>query len=173
MQVSAVPVLEYLIQNGANIDAPDLHGRAALHYAAIFDRLEAAQRLLRHRATRYSVVLLNHMHVRLTGQMQPGSPAAKQTLSLQPEAELTAGISMSNPAASHLSLLMSMSAQRQPSQDPALTPLCDRGAKDVAGRTAFNMAVLCGSGVGLLSTLAEEPARPVRPPLNNRPAPSY
>ena len=73
----------------------------------------------------------------------------------------------------HLLLLMSMSARRQPSQDPALTLLCYRGAKDIAGRTAFNMAVLCGSGVGLLSTLAEEPARPVRPPLNNRAAPSY
>ena len=66
VQVSAVPVLEYLIQNGANIDAPDLHGRAALHYAAIFDRLEAAQRLLRHRATRYCVVV-KYMHARHSG----------------------------------------------------------------------------------------------------------
>ena len=45
-------MLEYLLQNGASIDAADLHGRAPLHYAAIFDRLDAAQRLLKHRATR-------------------------------------------------------------------------------------------------------------------------
>ena len=55
VQVAAIPVLEYVLQNGANVDATDLHGRTSLHYAAIFDHLEAAQLLLKHRATRWAV----------------------------------------------------------------------------------------------------------------------
>ncbi|KAK9788851.1 hypothetical protein WJX73_007548 [Symbiochloris irregularis] len=47
-----VRVLEYLLQNGAGLEAPDPNGRTPLHYAVIFGKAQAVALLLRRGANR-------------------------------------------------------------------------------------------------------------------------
>lgn len=52
VQVGVVRLAEYLLQNGAVIEAPDPQGRTPLHYAVLFSRAGAISLLLRRGANR-------------------------------------------------------------------------------------------------------------------------
>lgn len=52
LQGGIVRILEYLLQNGAGLEAPDPNGRTPLHYAVIFGRAQAVALLLRRGANR-------------------------------------------------------------------------------------------------------------------------
>lgn len=49
-------ILEYLLQNGAGLEAPDPNGRTPLHYSVIFGKASATALLLRRGANRYGGV---------------------------------------------------------------------------------------------------------------------
>ena len=51
-QVGVARLVEYLLQNGAVLEAPDPHGKTPLHYAVIFGRVGAVTLLLRRGANR-------------------------------------------------------------------------------------------------------------------------
>ena len=52
LQAGSVVVAEYLLQNGAPLDACDLHGRTALHIAAILGNTDLVHLLMHHRASK-------------------------------------------------------------------------------------------------------------------------